>query len=67
MSLELTAADRCDQCGSQAWVRAWINSAKSDLLFCAHHWHVHEAKFVAAGGIWVDDSDKINAKLDVSA
>jgi hypothetical protein len=37
----LTAADRCDRCGAQAYVRATMVSG-SDLLFCAHHWHENE-------------------------
>ena len=32
----LTAADRCDRCGAQAYVRVTLPSG-SDLLFCAHH------------------------------
>ena len=39
----LTALDRCDRCGAQAYVRATLLSG-SDLLFCAHHWRDHEAK-----------------------
>ncbi|MDU0967715.1 MAG: hypothetical protein E7A62_00195 [Actinomycetaceae bacterium] len=30
-----TTADRCDVCGAQAWVRAFMRSGQ--LLFCAHH------------------------------
>lgn len=37
----LTAADRCDRCGAQAYVRATMVSG-SELLFCAHHWHENE-------------------------
>jgi hypothetical protein len=33
---ELTAVDRCDRCGAQAYVRALLPSG-SDLLFCGHH------------------------------
>ena len=32
----LTAADRCDRCGAQAYVRARLTSGRV-LLFCAHH------------------------------
>lgn len=35
----LTAADRCDRCGAQAYVVARFPAA--DLLFCAHHAHAH--------------------------
>jgi hypothetical protein len=38
----LTAADRCDRCGAQAYVRAVLPSG-SELLFCGHHWHENEA------------------------
>ena len=32
----LSALDRCDSCGSQAYVQAL--GASGDLLFCAHHY-----------------------------
>ncbi|MCI0690288.1 MAG: hypothetical protein L0Y54_24070 [Sporichthyaceae bacterium] len=31
----LTAQDRCDRCGAQAYIRAVLTDG--DLLFCAHH------------------------------
>jgi recombinational DNA repair protein (RecF pathway) len=31
----LSALDRCDACGSQAYVKA--TGVAGDLLFCAHH------------------------------
>ncbi len=31
----LSALDRCDACGSQAYVKA--TGVTGDLLFCAHH------------------------------
>jgi len=37
----LTAADRCDRCGAQAYVRTTMGSG-SELLFCAHHWYENE-------------------------
>jgi hypothetical protein len=39
----LTAADRCDRCGAQAYVRAVMGSG-FELLFCAHHWRDNEAR-----------------------
>ncbi|HEY0237809.1 MAG TPA: hypothetical protein VGC37_04115 [Friedmanniella sp.] len=36
----LNAADRCDRCGAQAYVRVTLNSG-FDLLFCAHHSKEH--------------------------
>ena len=32
----LTAVDRCDRCGAQAYVRVLLPS-RLELLFCAHH------------------------------
>jgi hypothetical protein len=49
----LTALDRCDRCGAQAYVRAVLASG-SDLLFCAHHWH-QNSDALRAGGVSVQD------------
>ncbi|NCD18650.1 MAG: hypothetical protein EOL89_01500 [Actinobacteria bacterium] len=35
----LTAQDRCDACGAQAYVR--VELAAGELLFCAHHARKH--------------------------
>jgi len=37
----LTATDRCDRCGAQAYVRTVLTSG-SELLFCSHHWRDNE-------------------------
>jgi hypothetical protein len=37
----LTALDRCDRCGAQAYLRIEL-AGGSDLLFCAHHSREHE-------------------------
>lgn len=39
----LTAADRCDRCGAQAYMRVILASGM-DLLFCAHHGKEHADK-----------------------
>ena len=33
---QLTAVDRCDRCGAQAYVRVLL-PRRLELLFCAHH------------------------------
>ncbi len=43
MSPRLTASDRCDRCGAQAYIRVVLTSG-SELLFCAHHGRAHESK-----------------------
>ncbi len=39
----LTAADRCDRCGAQAYVRVVLPTG--DLLFCGHHARKHADAF----------------------
>ena len=39
----LTAADRCDRCGAQAYVLVRLISG-GELLFCAHHGREHLPK-----------------------
>lgn len=34
---QLTALDRCDRCGAQAWVKA--SGVNGELLFCSHHYN----------------------------
>lgn len=36
----LTASDRCDRCGAQAYVRVILTSG-GELLFCGHHARKH--------------------------
>jgi hypothetical protein len=42
-SSALSAADRCDRCGAQAYVRVTLTSG-GELLFCAHHGREHSEK-----------------------
>lgn len=62
---ELTAADRCDSCGAQAYVRATM-PAGSELLFCAHHASKHREKLTAMGATWHDETAKLFAANDRS-
>ena len=39
----LSAADRCDRCGAQAYVRVTMTNG-FELLFCAHHSKEHADK-----------------------
>ena len=39
----LTATDRCDRCGAQAYLRVHLASG-GELLFCAHHAREHGEK-----------------------
>jgi len=55
----LSALDRCDSCGAQAYVRAVLNG--SELLFCAHHARKHEGKLRPMAEVWHDESDRLNS------
>jgi hypothetical protein len=48
----LTAADRCDRCGAQAYVRVLL--ASGELLFCSHHARRH-AEVLADVAVHVQD------------
>lgn len=54
---QLTAFDRCDACGAQAYVRVTLGD--SELLFCAHHAKEHHEKLAAIATSWHDESDRL--------
>ena len=56
----LTAGDRCDRCGAQAYIRVTL-SAGGELLFCAHHGHAHENKLRELSTEFQDDSAQLTA------
>ncbi len=53
----LTAADRCDSCGAQAYIAAVVND--SELLFCAHHGRKYEEKLREIATSWHDESERL--------
>ena len=53
----LTAADRCDACGAQAYVRVTVNG--SELLFCAHHAKKHHEKLSSIATNWHDETSRL--------
>ena len=53
----LTALDRCDSCGAQAYVRVTMSSG--ELLFCAHHGAKFKEKLSATALNWHDESAKL--------
>jgi hypothetical protein len=54
----LTAADRCDRCGAQAYVRA-VLAGGGELLFCAHHGRKYAENLRAAGAEIHDETDRL--------
>ncbi|MEJ1092335.1 DUF7455 domain-containing protein [Microbacterium istanbulense] len=53
----LTAMDRCDSCGAQAYISAEVNG--SELLFCAHHGRKYEEKLRAVATTWHDETARL--------
>ncbi len=54
----LRAADRCDRCGAQAYVRALLPDG-GELLFCAHHGRKHADALKSKGAEIVDETDRL--------
>lgn len=54
----LTAADRCDRCGAQAYLRMTMPSG-GELLFCAHHARAHQDKIQQVATSIHDETNKI--------
>lgn len=54
----LTAADRCDRCGAQAYLRVELQSG-GELLFCAHHAREHGDKLREVAATVIDETHKL--------
>lgn len=58
-SAPLTAADRCDRCGAQAYLRVELQ-AGGELMFCAHHAREHGDKLKEIAVNVVDETHKLS-------
>jgi hypothetical protein len=58
-SASLSAADRCDRCGAQAYLRVELQSG-GELLFCAHHAREHGDKLREIAANVVDETTKLS-------
>jgi hypothetical protein len=56
----LTALDRCDVCGAQAYIR--VELASGDLIFCSHHGNEKKAQLEPVAVSWHDESSKLLAR-----
>jgi hypothetical protein len=54
----LTAFDRCDSCGAQAYIRVTLGSG--DLLFCAHHGAKFKEKLAPTALAWHDETARLH-------
>ena len=55
----LTDSDRCDRCGSQAYVQ--VSVATGELLFCAHHFREFEVRLRPVATAVFDERDRLLA------
>lgn len=55
----LTALDRCDRCGAQAYIRATL-PVGGELLFCAHHGRQHVTVLRGKGADIQDESARLS-------
>ena len=58
--MRLTAMDRCDRCGAQAYVRVELAST-ADLLFCGHHAKQYEDKLLEIAVVIYDETSLFTA------
>ncbi|MBD5788235.1 hypothetical protein IF650_18910 [Cellulosimicrobium terreum] len=61
----LTAADRCDRCGAQAYVRVVLPTG--ELLFCGHHARAHADAYTNLATHVQDETDKLHAEHGAGA
>ena len=61
----LNATDRCDRCNGQAYF--WVNGVSGDLFFCRHHFLKHEDVIRDYAFEIIDESHKLDYKVESSA
>ena len=54
----INISDRCDRCGSRAYV--WANGVSGDLFFCAHHFGKHESAIRNYAFEIIDERDALD-------
>ena len=57
-SAALTAADRCDRCGAQAYLKVELLSG-GELHFCAHHAREHSDALKAVAANVIDETHRL--------
>jgi hypothetical protein len=62
----LTASDRCDRCGAQAYVRVILASG-AELLFCAHHAREHESRLREVAATIHDETQRLDDTPTIAA
>nr|WP_313956475.1 hypothetical protein [Dermacoccus nishinomiyaensis] len=55
----MTAADRCDRCGAQAFIKA-VMSEGLELRFCGHHGREHLDKLREVAVEVIDETPRLS-------
>lgn len=61
----LTAHDRCDRCGAQAYAVALKDNL--DLLFCNHHFTKHQDVLEEQGFVIIDQTYRLHQSVSATA
>ncbi len=56
---QLKIADRCDRCGSQAFVL--VKGIAGELFFCGHHFNANQEKLIDYSYEIIDEREYINS------
>ena len=64
-SSALTAQDRCDRCGAQAYVRVRLASG-GELLFCAHHGRKYDERLRQVAVDIQDETGRLESTAHVA-
>ena len=62
----LTAVDRCDRCGAQAYIRVMLVSG-GELLFCGHHGRQYDDGLRKIAADIHDETDRLSETLPTAA
>lgn len=57
----LTARDRCDRCGAQAYVKVVLQMG-GELMFCAHHARAHADALEPVAAEFIDETERLHVK-----
>jgi len=62
----LTAADRCDRCGAQAYIRV-VFASGGELLFCGHHGRKYDGHLRVMAVEYHDETARLEATPTVAS
>ncbi len=65
-SAPMTAEDRCDRCGAQAYLRVELQ-AGGELLFCAHHAREHGDELKKIAVRVIDETHRLSTPRNSNA